>query len=253
MQPFSPFSTRSRNGTTWGILPREKAAAGFSLVELLVTLGIIAILTSILIVSLSGMKSSREITKAAYDIQGVLEQARTAAMASGTYTWVGFFEESATAPGTAGTGQVVISVVSSADGTKLNIVSGLTGGPGLTAVSLTQMAKLLKVANVHIDTLGTAEVTRPTVPVAPYQVAAATFANYYTFTYPTTATTPTYTFTKVIQFNPQGDATRIADTPTRVIEIGLRPTHGSTVATTNPDVAAIQIAGIGGHVTTYRP
>jgi prepilin-type N-terminal cleavage/methylation domain-containing protein len=235
-----------------GLLFPAKAAptGGFSLVELLVVLGIVAILSSILLSSISGTKSSRELTKAAYDIQGVLEQARTLAMASGTYTWVGFFEEDPGKQGATGTGQVVISVVASADGTKLyNVASPV---PQLPSASLTQVAKLLRIANLHLDVVTAAAITRPSVPAAVYQVASVNFVNSPTFLYPLTGATQ-YTFSHIIQFSPQGDATRIADVPTQLIEIGLRPTHGNTVATTSTNVAAIQIAGIGGHVTLYRP
>ncbi len=253
MSIFPQFVLGPRCGKTCGLEMRKKGAPGFSLVELLVVLGIIAILTSLLLLSVSGMKGSQNITKATYDIQGVLEQARTMAMATSTYTWVGFFEESAANPGVAGTGQVVISVVSSSDGTKLNVAPSPTGSTELTVSSLTQAAKLMKIANLHLGSLSAAAVTRPSVPAATYQVASTSFANFYYFVYPLTGGTPSYTFTNIIQFDPQGDATRIADSPTQVMEIGLQPANGTTVATASANVAAIQIAGIGGHVTAYRP
>ncbi len=231
---------------------RNSRREGFSLVELMTVIGVIAVLSSVALMSLAGLTGSRNLNKAAYDIQGVLEQARTTAMASDTYTWVGFFEESPGKPGVTGVGQVVISVVSSADGTNVyGTLSGLTMMPGS---SLTQVAKLTKIPNVHLASLPAGSVTRPTVPAVTYQVASGSFANTYSFGYPVSATSaPTYTFTNIIQFNPQGDATRIADTPTQFMEIGLQPAHGSTAVTTSKDVAAVQIAGIGGHVTTYFP
>jgi prepilin-type N-terminal cleavage/methylation domain-containing protein len=227
------------------------ANGGFSLVELLVVLAIIAILSSILVVSISGLKGSRDLAKAAYDIQGVLDQARTSAMASGTYTWVGFFEENPANQGTAGTGQVVICVVSSADGSKLYTSSSPISQ--LPSASLNQVSQLMRIPNLHLDTLAASAIpARPTPPAAVDQVGNTSFANTPSFTFPLTGTAK-YTFTKIIQFSPQGDATRIVDAPTQLIEIGMRPTHGSTVATTSTDVAAIQVSGIGGHVTLYRP
>jgi hypothetical protein len=172
-------------------------------------------------------------------------------MASSTYTWVGFYEENPSNPGTAGTGQVVISVVASADGSKLySSSSPLTQLP---SASLTQVSKLMKISNIHLDTLAATLIPlRPTPPVATYQVGSSTFANGTTFSYPLTGTAQ-YTFSNIIQFSPQGDATRIVDAPTQLIEIGLRPTHGTAAATASTDVAAIQVSGIGGHVTLYRP
>jgi prepilin-type N-terminal cleavage/methylation domain-containing protein len=223
---------------------------GFTLVELLVVLALIAILGSILVLSISGTKSSRDLTNAAYTIQGVLEQARTASMASSTYTWVGFFEEDPANPGAAGTGQVVISVVASANGMNLDTVGSPI--PKLPSASLTQVAKLLKIPNLHLAVLSATVVPRSSVPAVTYQVASANFVNTTSFLYPLSGATQ-YTFSHIIQFNPQGDATRIADYPTQLMEIGLQPTHGATVTATGSNFAAIQIAGIGGHVTTYRP
>jgi prepilin-type N-terminal cleavage/methylation domain-containing protein len=232
---------------------RRDARDGFTLVEVLVVIAIMAIMLSIVIVSVSGVKGSRDLYKAAYDIQGVLEQARTLAMATGTYTWVGFFEEDPSTPGVAGTGQVVISMVSSAAGTNLDTV----GSPiaALPASQLTQVTKLMKISNVHLAVLPTAAVTRPTLTAsAPttYQVGSGSFSNTTTFPYPLTGTAQ-YNFTQIIQFSPQGDATRIADYPTQLMEIGLQPTHGDSASATITNAAVIQIAGIGGQVITYRP
>ncbi|MEI9999202.1 MAG: prepilin-type N-terminal cleavage/methylation domain-containing protein [Verrucomicrobiota bacterium] len=236
-----------------GLRRSSQRLAGFSLVELLGVLAIIAILSSVALMAISGLKGSRELNKAAYDIQGILEQARTLAMASDTYTWVGFFRGIARRPRCRRHGQVVIAVVPRADGTKLYSALNPSSQMLLSAAGLTQAAKLLKIDNLHLDVLGAAAVPRPSVPAATYQVGSTSFASQCNFQYPPAAATPTYTFTRVIQFNPQGDATRIADSPTQVMEIGLRPAHGGTVATASADVAAIQIAGIGGHVTTYYP
>jgi len=246
--------------TPCGLSFRAKNArtSGFTLVELLVVLAIMAILTSLLVLSLSGTKSSRDLANAAYSIQGVLEQARTFAMAGNTYTWVGFFEENAASPGTAGIGQVVILIVASANGANLDTV----GSPiaQLSSTGLIQVAKLLKIPNVHLAVIPSASVTRPAITVTSptdlYQVGSPDFPNTTNFYYPLTSassSTAQYTFTQIIQFNPQGDATRIADYPTQFIEVGLQPTHGNTIGVTGTNFAVIQIAGIGGHVTTYRP
>ena len=236
------------------LTPQSKfSVRGFSLIELLVVMTIIAILTSILLLAISGAKDSRSLTTSAYTIQGVLEQARTLAMASGTYTWVGFFEEDPGTPGTAGIGQVVISVVSSLDGTKLytNTTPPAQLPPVGLPAALTQVTSLIKLPGLHLDILTSAAVPRPSVPAATYQVASPSFANTTKLLYPLTGTTR-YKFSNIVQFSPQGDATRIADVPTPVMEIGLRSTHGD-VAATSTNVIALQINGIGGHVTMYRP
>jgi len=243
-----PVSTMSIRGKNQKKAPLRQ---GFSLIELLSVIAIISVLSGFVVASLPGVKSAQDVTRVAYDVQDILEQARTMAMANNTYTWVGFFEEDPNNAGTAGTGQVVISVISSRDGTQT--YSTGAAPTALASASLNQVSKLLKMPNTHLSVLTAAAVTRPSVPANTYQVGNSAFANGTSFTYPIGATTPTYTFTNVIQFNPQGDATRIADTPTQWMEIGLIPTHGNAPDTANKNVLAIQISGIGGKVTVYRP
>ena len=196
--------------------------------------------------SFSGIKGSRDLVKATYDIQGTLEQARTLAMATDTYTWVGFFEEDPSNPGVAGTGQVVLSLVSSSSGTNPEIV----GSPiaQLPSSALTQVAKVMKIPNTHLATVPSVAVTRPSITAATpakYQIGSGSFANTTTFSYPLTGTAQ-YTFSQIIQFSPQGDATRIGDYPTQVMEVGLQPAHGNTTGATGTNFAVIQVTGIGG-------
>jgi len=110
-------------------LRRERASA-FTLIELLVVMGIIAILMVLIAPAFTTIKSAGDVTGAAYTIKGALDTARTYAKANNTYVWVGFFEEnvSSTTPGTAGVGRIVMSIVSSKDGTLLDLRSdGLVG------------------------------------------------------------------------------------------------------------------------------
>src|SRR6266446_7876636 len=65
---------------------------GFTLIELLVVMAIILILMVLVAPAFTSLKSAGDVTSAAYTVKGVLDQARTYAMANNTYTWVGFFE-----------------------------------------------------------------------------------------------------------------------------------------------------------------
>jgi hypothetical protein len=66
-----------------------------------------------------------------------------------------------------------------------------------------------------------------------------------------------YSFKKVINFDPQGVARIQYSTNTYTIspytEVDLQQTHGTTVDANNPNVVAIQLGGVGGSVTIYRP
>src|SRR5437899_9231267 len=92
---------------------------GFTLLELLIVVGIIGLLLVLIAPAFTTIKGGTDVTSAAYTIKGALDTARTYAKANNTYTWVGFFEENATNPGNAGIGRVVISIVASQDGTKI--------------------------------------------------------------------------------------------------------------------------------------
>jgi hypothetical protein len=61
-----------------------------------------------------------------------------------------------------------------------------------------------------------------------------------------------YTFRKTVRFSPRGEAIINTLSPSRVGEIGIKPTRGSTVDTNNSNVVAVQFTGIGGKVNIYR-
>jgi prepilin-type N-terminal cleavage/methylation domain-containing protein len=266
---------------------RRRLNSGFTLIELLVVIGIMILLTALLTPSFTNLRSAGDVTSAAYTIKGVLEQARTYAMANNTYTWVGFFEEdvSNSTPAVAGNGRLVMSVVASKDGT--NIYGSGTGA--IDATRLAQIGKLIKIDNIHLplfavcttNCTGDSFDTRPPIqfdPTAGYNYsrfgelnqAAPNTAPYTTplnFQYPIGNPAPTaqYTFTKLLQFNARGESRINGDSYNirRVVEVGLVPTHGSTApaptsgagsstATYPGNVAAVQISGLGSDVKIYR-
>src|SRR5262245_47279396 len=67
--------------------------AGFTLLELLIVVGIIALLLVLIAPAFTYIKGGTDVTSAAYTIKGALDAARTYAKANNTYVWVGFYEE----------------------------------------------------------------------------------------------------------------------------------------------------------------
>jgi len=260
---------RSLNSQRSTISSQRKRSA-FTLIELMIVVGIIAVLLVLIAPAFTYIKGGTDVTGAAYTIQGVLDTARTYAKANDTYTWVGFFEENVSqpsaSPAVGGTGRVVVSIVASKNGTMIYDPTNL-GQQNLTT-SLVQVGKLTKIDNIHLWThtdaptgLGSTFDTRPNVS-STYCIGDASPTNSTTrFAYPVGSPAPTaqYTFVKAVQFNPRGEArinngtinsgTEVFPLQTAA-EVALQPTHGTTVDSINP--VAIQFTGIGGNVRIYR-
>jgi prepilin-type N-terminal cleavage/methylation domain-containing protein len=248
---------------------------GFTLLELLIVIGIIGLLLVLLAPAFTTIKGGTDVTSAAYTIKGVLETARTYAKANNTYAWVGFFEEdvSSTTPGTQGIGRIVMSIVASNDGTMI-YTAPLTSLFTFPSASLFQVGKVTKVDNMHLKTFSDPTSvppdnfnTRPTPGTPPNDLTAriGNDVNFdpasptapanpgLQFTYPVGGTQ--YTFAKIIQFSPRGEGVIATTnyTPNTVSEIGVEPTHGAAVPPSLPsNIVAIQFTGLGGTVKIYQ-
>jgi len=263
---------------------RERASA-FTLIELLVCIGIIGVLLVLIAPAFTYIKGGTDVTSSAYTIQGVLDTARTYAKANNTYTWVGFFEEPAPPPAspvaTPGIGRIVMSIVASTNGTMPysgNLANNsqndpvvLDATPTPSPPTLIQVGKLTKVDNVHLKTFTAATATpppdtfdtRPAVASTDSQIGDTTTGPNpappnpsLKFHYPlfTSDAQAQYKFVQIIQFSPRGEG--VIDnsnyTMAPVSEIGVQPTHGTTIDANSTNFVAIQFTGIGGNVKIYR-
>ena len=70
-------------------LNSQRFRAAFTLLELLIVVGIIGLLMVLIAPAFTTIKGGTDVTSAAYTIKGVLDTARTYAKANNTYTWVG--------------------------------------------------------------------------------------------------------------------------------------------------------------------
>jgi prepilin-type N-terminal cleavage/methylation domain-containing protein len=240
----------------------------FTLVELLVVVGIIALLLVLIGPAFTTIKGGTDITSAAYTLKGALDTARTYAISNDTYTWVGFLEENVDNPASPNSssppyGRVIMSIVASKDRTTIYVDPSIPGA--IDPTRLIQVGKLIKIDNAHAwihtdapNGTGSTFDTRPNVASAYCIGDLASPPNSGTpFQYPVGSPAPSaqYTFRKAIQFSPTGEA-RInnnLNTLQPVAEIALEPTHGATVPSSVPaNSVAIQFTGIGGNVRIYR-
>ncbi|CAN5719782.1 hypothetical protein BH09VER1_BH09VER1_34610 [soil metagenome] len=232
-------------------LPGRNDRRAFSLIELLSVMAIIGMMTVAVVPAVNSIKGGSTLTKTAYDISGVLEQARAYAMANNTYVFVGLTEVNASNSDSAlgqqpGTGRVVLVAAGSKDGTR----SFGTGNSNLVALS-----KVRRFDNIHLDSAppNTGNMTRPAV-AAGYQAGSPSFAAESSFQWPLSGASANYTFTKIIQFDPRGTASIQSSSRTipQWLEIGLAPSRGDTVVA-EANGAALLLDGVTGSVKIYRP
>ena len=266
--PITDHSIRARQRD-------PESIRGFTLLELLIVVGIIGLLLVLIAPAFTYIKGGNDVTSAAYTVKGVLDTARTYAKANNTYTWVGFLEENVNNPvspnsDTPRVGRLIMSIVASKDGTMMYNPTDL-GQQNLTT-GLTQLGKIIKIDNVHLWThtdvpSGTGETfdTRPIV-ASTFCIGDASPSNSTTpFQYPVGNPAPSaqYSFVKAVQFSPSGEA-RVNNSTTNpngsqvfplqtAAEIALEPTHGATIPGSLPaNVVAVQFTGVGANVKIYR-
>jgi type II secretory pathway pseudopilin PulG len=285
---FMPPSPRER-GRGFTLQKQSERASAFTLLELLVVIGLIAILLVLVGPAFTTMKSGSDVTSAIYGVKGVLENARAYAKTNHTYVFVGFAEvdssiDASISPqistGDTPYGRVAVAVVASKDGTSQYQYATTDQGTDWKAnyangAHLVAVGKLQTYENLHfvpVDFGSWSPGAHPNSKMAryqptgpPYILGNAASTSVTPFTWPLGSPLESgyqYRFDRVINFDPTGIA-RIAtanngDAVAHVIEIDFQPTHGTAVPVPPEDQdvgnhAVIQLGTTSGAVRAYQP
>jgi Tfp pilus assembly protein FimT len=258
---------RARNHSSVQLrnLSSAARATAFTLLELLIVVGVVAMLMLLIAPAFTSMKSGSDFTNGVYGIQGVLENARTYAKANRTYVFVGFAEvDSSVDPsvspqvttGATPYGRVAVAVVASKDGARhFQYATSNQGAdwranyadptkPEYLGGHLTAVGKVQRFENLHflVDFPSWTPTAHPNSNMArfqptgpPYALGNAASTSVTPFSWPlgTALNSGQYQFDRVIYFDPTGTA-RIAtssnaDAIAQLMEIDLQPTHGTLV------------------------
>jgi prepilin-type N-terminal cleavage/methylation domain-containing protein len=228
--------------------------SGFSLVELLVVMGIIVLMAALVIPAMNTIKGGSDLTKSASDLSDLIQQARAYAMGNNTYVYLGIKEVDQMAGGyTDGKGQVISAIVASKTGLRPSTLSPLA------PADIQAISRLQRFDNTHIDD-GTPDNSGNMARPTPSATLSGQNQNNLpiSFTWPLGGSGSTTTFSKVIEFDPQGVARFQQGSNTNNIqnwiEIPLQPSKGSAgVAANEKNAAVLQVDGITGNVRTFRP
>jgi prepilin-type N-terminal cleavage/methylation domain-containing protein len=248
----------------WPPLPPKsgsESSHGFTLVELLLVVGIIGLLLAITGPIWNTLSGSSNIAKSSSDIQNIMEQARSYAMANNTYTYVGIWEvdllkaQSGTVPLPQGIGRVAIGIFYSPTG-----LEPLKSGQSISSANTAQLGKLNYFENLHITDLSGQNSVGLLRPTTTNIITSSTPAAPSGFQWPLTGTVQyPNNLVNVIEFSPQGCA-RVLTGNTYdpslkdFLELGLMPAHGNTTATNDSkNSAVLQINGTSGAIRLYRP
>jgi len=249
---------------------------------MLVVVAIMAIVMMVAIPAFSTLSRANDFTTAVSGVSGMLERARTYAMANNVYVYVGIAEVSAdvpasTVPQVAATtsvgGRLAMAAVVVREGTRgytlLPTLPSPAWGNYNKGSDLVAVGKLEVFENVHLAAFThqpptTGSMARPST-TSLYQLGDPTCTSVTPFAWPLGSDLASdqcqYYFQKVIQFDPQGTA-RIQyasnqDNIVQWMEIGLQQSYGSYTppmpATDTGAIAAILVDGLTGAIRIYRP
>lgn len=206
-------------------------------------MGIISLLMTLVVPSITSQSSSGDLTKSTYLVSGALDTARADAMGRNTYRYVAL--EPATVNGTA---TLRVKTLGCKTGERYT---------GASAAPLVPLSRTITLNNLQLASIpdnsparSDADQNLAKLPLS-YQITiTGTVASAYLFELAANGEARLLE-SKPDTTNPTAPPS-YSSTLSHWIEIGLLPTHG-TAASASGNHAVIQIAGLTGQTVIYRP
>lgn len=218
-------------------------ASGFSLVELLVVIGVMALLVAFSGPMVGAIKSSNSVNRAASNLSQTMELARAYAMTHNTYVRVALGQVNAGVSGRV-TPATVAWVIGATDGT----LSANSAPDMIDPSKWRPLAKPLIMENFCMYD-GTLNAQSPSTvgDAVPSGTDIKTFSR-------NIPSLGTVNFNSIIQFNPSGEACVIQGQTARYIKIAcdqpLQPSNATTAQNKNPFI--LRLSGVNGRIDILR-
>ncbi len=203
--------------------------------ELLCVVAILSVMASMTMPSIVGMISGSRLTNNAYELSGLIQQARTAALTEHTYVWLGFSS-------------------STQNGAPSLMVASVVGNSGL-ATDLQNSNYQLAFKPVILKNVSVATATNyAALPGLDAPDNTDVGSQTYSFTMNALGIANTQ-FTDVIAFGPDGQAYlptssgALGNAPVQCVGVGLNAAPGSA---SNQHTVAVQLHGLSGQVSVFQ-
>jgi len=218
------------------LITKNKKGRSFTLVELLVVIGIMVLLAVLAVPAFNSIAGAHSVVSGVYRVQAFVELARDEAVSRQSYVWIAVTN----AASGANTPEVVLAATASIDGSTNNIQTNLTS-----------IAPPLRISGMVLTNWGALKPATQSFFTNGVPESVSTNTGGITFHYGSQPFGPA-----TITFTPRGEAMLLGtpgttDGYTENIDISLRQAHGTTVSA-DADDAAVVIDGATGNPLIVR-